>query len=194
MESAFAWLGQIVQWFGQFFPRWMLLDSTDGAVKFEGFLLPARWRNFKDPIRITVCGPGIHFWWPATTSFQIYPTAFQTDNLPSQTMETTDGEKIVVGGMLTYTIEDLGLLLPHTHSAMKMVQALTLAAIHDVCSSMTWEQLALEHRKRTLNTKLRNQAQKALKEFGVRVEDCMLTDLVRTRVYRLIQSTQQDDM
>ena len=192
MESALAWVGQIAAWVGQWIPRWVLLDTTQGAVKFEGFFLPKRFRRFKDDMRTTALGPGLHWYWPATTSFQVYPTYFQTDNLPSQTMETVYNIPITVSGMVTYTVPDIVKLLTQTHSAVKMIQVLTLAAIHDVCTKMTFEQLKAEERGRTLNTKLRNTANKMLVEFGVKVEDCMLTDLARTRVYRLIQSTQND--
>ena len=193
MDSALAWIGAIADWVGKFFPRWVILDTTQGAAKFEGFFLPAKLRRFKEPMRVTSLGPGLHWFWPATTSFQVYPTAFQTDNLPSQTLETEDNVPVVVAGMVTYTVPDVERLLSQTHSAVKMVQVLALAAIHDVCTQMTWDQLKKEQRKRTLNTKLRNAANKLLAEFGVKVEDCMLTDLARTRVYRLIQSTQIDD-
>lgn len=196
--AAFAWLGQLVEWFGQFIPRFTLLDSTQGAVKFEGFFLPRKLRlvfkGYDGTMRLTLCGAGLHWFWPATTSFQIYPIEYQTDNLPSQTIETSDGKSISVGGMVTYTVPNLMLLLPRTHSAVKMVQVKVLAAIHEVICKMSWEQLTQEQRKGTLNTKLRNAAQKQLTEFGVKIEECMLTDLARSRVYRLIQSTQTDDM
>ncbi len=194
MDAAFAWLGQLVSWFSQFIPRFVLLDTTAGAVKFEGFFLPSKFRRFKGNMRLTPCGPGLHWFWPATTSFQAYPTEYQTDNLPSQTIETSDGKSISVGGMVTYKVPDLMLLLPRTHSAVKMVQVKVLAAIHEVICRMTWDQLTQEQRKGTLNTKLRNAAQKQLTEFGVKIEECMLTDLAKARVFRLIQSTQQDDM
>lgn len=192
MEGALAWIGQIAQFVASFIPSWRVLDTTEGAIKFEAFLLPARYRRYKDPLRITTCGPGRHWYWPAFTSFQVYPTATQTDDLPTQTMETGDNVSIIVGGMVTYSVPELGLLLTRTHSAMKTVQVLTLAAIHEVCCRMTWADLKEQQRKGTLDTKLRNAAQKFLTPFGVKVESCMLTDLARSRVYRLINSNQQD--
>jgi regulator of protease activity HflC (stomatin/prohibitin superfamily) len=197
VEGALAWIGQIMEWIGRWFPRWSLLDTTEGAVKFEGFFLPQKLRvwcgGYDGAMRTTVLGPGMHWFWPVTTSFQVYPTEYQTDNLPSQTIETADGKTITVSGMITYRITDLGKLLPRTHSALKLVQVLTLAAVHATMCKFTFEQLSVEQRKGTLNTKLRNAAQKPLEEFGVKVEDCMLTDLTRSKVFRLIQSTQQDD-
>jgi regulator of protease activity HflC (stomatin/prohibitin superfamily) len=194
VDSALAWLGQIADWVGRFFPRWIILDTTEGAVKFEGFLLPRALRRYKDAMRVTVAGPGIHWYWPATTSFQVYPTAVQTDNLPSQTIATADDITISIGGTVTYTVDDLGKLLTQTHSAVKMIQVLTLASIHEVCCRMTWQQLKGEQKRGTLNTKLRRAVQKPLTEFGVRVSYCMLTDLTKTRAHRLIQSMQRDDV
>jgi regulator of protease activity HflC (stomatin/prohibitin superfamily) len=191
-EGALAWVGQIANWIGAWIPTWRVLDTTEGAIKFEGFFLPAPCRRYKAPLRITVCGPGVHWFWPAFSSFQHYPTAIQTDDLPTQTMESADGVSFIAGGMVTYSVPDLEKLLTQTHSAMKMIQVLTLAAIHDVCCRMPWEALVDEQRKGTLDTKLRNAAQKFLTRYGVKVEACMLTDLARSRVFRLIQSQQQD--
>lgn len=192
MDGALAWIGQIAQWIGSFVPTWRVLDTTEGAVKFEGFLLPALLRRYKEPLKITTCGPGVHWFWPAFTSFQQYPTAIQTDDLPTQTMETADNVSIIVGGMVTYSVPRIEQLLTATHSGYKMIQVLTLAAIHDVCCGMTWADLQSEQRRGTLDTKLRNAAQKLLTIYGVKIEACMLTDLARARVYRLINSSQAD--
>lgn len=194
MDAALGWIGQLIEWVGRFFPRWTVLDKTQGAVKSEGFFLPARFRKFKDDVRVTVLGPGLHWWWPATTVMEAYPIAFQTDNLPSQTIETTDNISVTVGGMISYRVSDLGKLLPRCHSAVKAIQTVTLPAIHQIVCRMTWQQLKEEQRKGTLNTKLRNATQKRLAEFGIEVDEVALTDLVKARAYRLIQSTQVDDL
>lgn len=203
MESALAWIGKIAEWVGQFFPRWIILDTTEGAVKFTGFLTPRPARRLlglllqcghtEEDMRVTVCGPGIHWYWPATTNLQDYPTARQADNLPTQTVVTADDKTIAVGGMLVYQVEDLGLLLGTTHSAIKVVQDVALTAIHDVCCELTWEELKMGQRKGTLNTKLKNACQKQLGDYGVKVIKCMLTDLAPTRVLKLIQATQVDE-
>src|SRR4051812_18533290 len=143
-------------------------------------------------MRLTPCGPGLHWYWPATTMMDTYPTKFQSDNLPSQTFETADNYTITVGGVVSYTVVDIEKALSETHSAMKTTQVLTLAAIHRVCCRMTLEQLKDEQRRGTLNTKLRNEAQAPLEKFGVKIDDCRLTDLAKSRALRVIQSTQND--
>ena len=80
MDQAFAFIGRIADWLGQWIPRWQILDPTQGAIKYVGGK------------RIVECKAGIHFWWPARTTFQEYPTARQTDRLEMQTMESKDGK------------------------------------------------------------------------------------------------------
>jgi regulator of protease activity HflC (stomatin/prohibitin superfamily) len=180
MDGALAWIGQIAEWVGKFFPRWIVMPVTMGGVKYVG------------GSRVVAMGPGVHFYWPARTIIDTYPTASQTDNLPSQTMETENGVSFTVGGMVTYSVDDVVMLLTRSFSGQKRIQASTLAAIHTVCCRMTWDELKSEQRRGTLDTKLKNAAQRELAAYGVKIEDCQLTDLARTRVYRLIQSTQQD--
>lgn len=197
MGAALDWIGWIATWIGRFFPRWMVIEQNQQALKTEGFFLPKTFRvrcgGFNGDVRLTVCYPGLHWWWPATSTFENYPTAFQTDNLPSQTVETADGQSVTVGGMISYRIADVGKLLPYCYSPTKAIQTMTLPAVHNVVCKLKWDDLKDEQRRGTLGTKLRNETKKRLSEFGVDVEGVELTDMVRTRAYRLIQSTQQDE-
>lgn len=193
LESALGWIGQIAGWIEQWIPHWFICPPNRGYVKFEGFFLPRRLRRCKEPMRLTFCGAGLHWYWPATTSIDHYPIAFQTDNLPSQSFETEDGFSITVGGSVSYTIPDLVKLFSSSYGPEKTIAVHTLTAIHRVCCSMKLEKLKEEQRRGTLNTKLRLAAQKSLTAFGVQVEQCSLTDLTKSRAIRLIQSTQQDD-
>jgi regulator of protease activity HflC (stomatin/prohibitin superfamily) len=192
MQAAFEWIGKIADWIGQWIPRWQMVNSTHAYVKYEGFFLPSRWRRFKDDIRVTRCDPGIFWWWPATTNIDHYPTVYQSDNLPSQTFETEDGVSITVGAIVSYTVTDVVTLLTGNQNAVKTIEVESLAAIHQVCCRMKYAELREEQRRRTLGTKLRNEAQRGLDRWGVKVEDCRLTDLTRTKALRLIQSTQSD--
>src|SRR5579859_4527310 len=98
MESALAWIGKIADWLGQWIPRWVIFDTTMGGVKF------IRGK------RAVPLGPGVHFYWPATTILDTYPTARQTDDLRSQTVVTADDKVIVVSGQIVYEVTDVMLL------------------------------------------------------------------------------------
>lgn len=179
MDSAFAWIGQLVEYFGQFVPRWVILDTTEGAVKFVGG---------KTAVAL---GPGIHWYWPLMTTIQHYPTARQADDLRAQTIVTTDDKTVVVSGVLIYEVADIEKLLAHTHSAASTVTDIALTAIHDVCCQCSWEDLKARQRKGTLDTELRNTSQKALNDYGVRVIKTMLIDLAPCRVVKLMQTPRE---
>jgi regulator of protease activity HflC (stomatin/prohibitin superfamily) len=181
VESALAWIGQIASWIGQWIPRWSILDTTEGAIKYVGG---------KDP---RVCGPGIHFYWPARTTFVMYPIARQTDRLETQTMESRDGKTFIAGGTLTYEVIDLGKLIPMTHSPATTTIDIAMTALHDVCCDYDWNDLQDMQRKGTLKTKLKNEAQKALLELGIRVIMLKLNTLARCRVIKVSQSTSSEE-
>lgn len=182
MESALAWIGQIAEWVGRFFPRWYILTTTEGAVKY------IRGRKIK------VCGPGVHWVWPATTAWETYPTARQTDRLETQTMETKDGKTFIVAGTITYSVSDIQALITTTHSAAGLIAELSASAVHDICCDFDWSELQTEQRKGTLKTKLKNEAQKQLKDYGVQVIKLQLTSLARARVLKISQSTASEEV
>jgi regulator of protease activity HflC (stomatin/prohibitin superfamily) len=181
MDNAFAWINQIMVWVGRLIPRWEILEVTEGAVKFVGGK------------KAVFCGPGIHWWWPAVSTWNPYPTVRQADRLLTQTFVTTDDKVVAISGIIVYSVTDLLLLLTTTHNAAIAVKDLALTAIHDVCCQMSWEELKSEQRKGTLDTKLRNTTQKALNDFGVKVEKVMLVDLSPARVLKVLQSVSQEE-
>lgn len=181
MDNAFAWIGQIADWLGKFFPRWFILDTTEGAIKYV--------RG-----RPTFCQPGmVHWFWPVTTSLVVYPVARQTDRLETQTIETTDGKTFIVAGTITYLVHDLMALVTTTHSPSTTVIELAASAIHDICCDYAWDVLQLKQRKGTLKTELKNEAQKQLKDYGVTVLKVQLTSLARARVFKVSQSTSNEE-
>lgn len=183
MESALAWIGQIASWIGQWIPRWVILNPTLAAVKY-------------------VCGKPkyceggrIHWFWPVTTTFDTYPVARQADDLRSQTITTADDTDItiVVGGMIVYEVFDIMKLLPTTYHASQAVKDISLTCIHSVCCELTWRELKDLQKSGRLDTRLKNETAKVLKDYGVRVLKVQLTDLARARVYKVMQSTSKDE-
>jgi hypothetical protein len=155
MDKAFAWIGYIVEWLGQFFPRWKVIPTTHGWIKWV--------RGFK----VKVGGPGIVWWWPATTEIEGYPVA--------------------VSGMLVYEVSDIEKLLGHTFDPDDTVKDIAQSALTDVLGHMSWPDIKKGQGK-TLDTKLKNAAKKELEDYGVNVLKCSLTTLALCRVHRLITS------
>ena len=173
----FDWLNKIVEWFGQLFPRWVIVDITTGAIKLK--------RGYN----VVKLEPGIHWYWPAMTKYDEYPAKRTSDALPSQTLMTADRVTFTVNGLLVSEVVDIVKLLTECHSPVRMIQDITTAAIHDVCCKLTWDELCEMNQKTTLDTKLKNEAQKQLADYGVKVIKCQLIDLTnKTRVLRVINS------
>lgn len=204
--EAFAWVGQIADWIGQWIPRRSILDTTEGAIKYTGFFLPARMRvrvgkflrlkcfaGYDGDLKVTECKAGIHWYWPASSTWAMYPTARQTDRLETQTMESKDGKTFLVGGTLTYKVKELIKLLPENHSPVTSTIDVAMTALHDVCCTLDWTELQEEQRKGTLKTKLRKAAQKDLEEIGIEVIRLKLNSLARCRVLKVSQSTSSEE-
>lgn len=119
--------------------------------------------------------------------------ARQTDRLETQTMETTDGVTFIVAGTITYSVTDLMALLTTTHHAAQAVIELAASAMHDVCCDYQWTELQQEQRKGTLKTKLKNEAQRQLRDYGVNVLKLQLTSLAKCRVHRVCQSIANEE-
>lgn len=177
MDSALAWVGQIAEWLGRFFPRWVIIDTAHAGVKWvKGW-------------KVVPLGPGIHWYWPAMTKFEVHPVVRQAIDLRPQTIETKDERTILAGGLVAYEIDDIEKVLAHTYEPDNTIRDICLPAIHSVLSSMTWEEIRKNPR---LDLRLKNEVQRNLAPYGVRVIQATLTDLAPCPVIRLINSTNQD--
>jgi regulator of protease activity HflC (stomatin/prohibitin superfamily) len=180
MDSALAWVGQIAEWLGRFVPRLLLLNTTEGAVKFV---------RGSRPVLLT---PGLHFYWPLVTEVKAWVVARQSVNLPTQTVTTRDGKVIAVGGLLIFRIEDAMPLIAHTWNADQTIRDISAGVFHAVCSQAEWGELQMASHDGTLNRTLKKELRRRLSRFGVRVLDALLTDLAPCRVLKVIQTTSQD--
>lgn len=181
MDSALAWVGQIAEWFGQFIPRRVVLDTTEGAVKYV---------NGKDP---QYCPPGKHWWWPWTTKWSQFPIVRQTVSIETQTLETSDAKTFIASATLTYSVDDLLQLLTTVHDADTAVAEIASTVLGDILTSRTWTELTEEQRKGTIKTKLKNGAQNELNGYGVKVIRFKLNSLARCRVLKVSQSTASEE-
>ena len=182
MGDAFAWLGKIFEWLGQWIPQWIIVDPTMGGVKCV-----------KGNKRIIPIVPGVCWYWPATTTVKLYPTVRQADNLRTQTICTKDDKVIAVGGIIIYEVIDVIALLTTNFEPIQTINELALSAIHDVCCQLTWEELKEQQRNGKLDRAMKSACFEALKPFGVRVLKTMLTDLSPVRVLKVIQSVSKDE-
>ena len=94
MESAFSWLGKLMETLHKLIPHILIIPSTHSGVKW------VRGGN------IRLLAPGLHFYWPLTIAVEVIVTARQTLAIPDQVMATNDGKKLVVKTLVVYRIPD----------------------------------------------------------------------------------------
>jgi regulator of protease activity HflC (stomatin/prohibitin superfamily) len=180
MEGALAWIGQIAEWVGRFVPRWEIIPTTHGGVKFvKGH-------------KVVPLGPGLHFFWPLVTELTTYPMARQAVDLRTQTFVTHDDKVIAVGGLIVYEIKDIAAILAHTYDPQETIRDITATAIHDVCCQKSWDELKAGQRSGSLDRDLRRETAKGLDSYGVKVLKTTLTDLAPCRVLKVISSSSKD--
>lgn len=181
MDSALAWVGQIADWAGAFIPRWIVLRSTHGAVKFVR------------GVPHTVDGPCILWYWPIITEVKTFPTVRTANDLKSQTVVTTDDKTIVVSGMIIYEVRDVGAILATTFDAEETIMDICLCVVHDTVCALSWDDIKAQQRDGRLDRALRREAAHQLERYGVKVLRLSLTDLAPCRVLKVVQATTKDD-
>jgi len=163
MESALAWIGYIAEWFGRFIPRILIVRSTHAGV---------RYRRGKDARAML---PGLHVYWPLVTEIEVIPVARQTHNLPSQTLLTKDMKRVVLSGVVVYSIRDIVATLSRNWDVSDTINDITMIAITHVITEHTLEYL-LEHLVGDVQDELTRVTRRKLATYGVRVFRTALTD------------------
>ena len=196
MESAFAWVGHIAQWFGNWIPKWDLIEPTHRGVLYVSYWThegPARywWRGWSAHIKEHVLEPGTHFYWPVRSKLLIHPVVRQTNDLREQTFMTLDGKTVGAAGVITFEIDNIMKALVETYNVDTNVVDVALTATHSVCCKWTMAELKALEVSGELDKMLKAEAQRSLNPYGVRVIKLNLTDLAPTRNIKLSNSNFQ---
>jgi len=173
MESAFAWLGYIIEWIGAFIPRLRIVRATHAGVRFK---------HGKTAIAIK---PGLCIYWPIVTEVEIIPVARQTHNLPSQSLTTKDGKKVVVGGVVVYAINDIVACMAMNWDVSDTINDITMCAITHVITKHDYQHI-LTNLTDAIQTELTKETRRKLKPFGVRIYRTALTDFSTALVIKNI--------
>ena len=172
MESAFAWIGQIAEWFGNFIPTWELVRATENAVKF----LPGG--------KTKVLGPGIHWYWPVTTEMETVAVVRQVLDTQPQTIMTQDHEPVYVSGLVVYTISNLHAYMVENYDAADNLDDIVQTAIRKTIVNRDF--LTIQKARADVDNRLTSDVQKALEPFGIEVEAARITDFSRARVTNMV--------
>ena len=173
MDSAFAWIGNIVEWLGRLIPRIEIVRATHAGVKF------VRGRKVKK------MPPGLHVYWPITTEVCQIPAARQTHNLCTQTLMTKDRQAIIIGVVVVYSITDIVQALSDNWDVSDTISDITQTAVVSVVATTDLE-IILSTITEKVEHELTKATRERLKQYGVKVHKCAVTDFAPSQVIRVI--------
>jgi regulator of protease activity HflC (stomatin/prohibitin superfamily) len=177
MESAFAWLSQLVETIYRFVPHILIVRATHGGVKW------VRGRKIK-PLN-----PGLHLYWPLTTEVEVIVTARQTIAIPDQVLATKDGRKVVVKTLVVYKIRDVVHAIGRVNWDVDVtINDLTQSAVVRVVATHTYDEIMNGIADDSLTTTLTREVRKELRQFGVHVVRSKLVDFAECKVFKLLTS------
>jgi regulator of protease activity HflC (stomatin/prohibitin superfamily) len=159
----FDWIGNLIEWVVQIFPRIIVVRTTHRVVKF------VRGKNVK------LVEPGICWYWPILTEYVMIPVARQTVNLPTQRLVTSDGKRVVTSAVVVYTISDAVQAVGKSWDYDETIRDISMAEIASIITGWEYEQL-LNGLGDEVRKDLTSSCRSALIKYGVRVNRCLLTD------------------
>ena len=167
MTGAFAWIGRLAEWIGQWIPQVKHLECTDIAVTItRGSVVRVR-------------SPGLVVLWPFWTSYYCRPGNIQTCIPPTKTLTTADGRTVVAGVMVRYEFdrseESVVRALIETDSVEDSLADEVCAVLCALITSKTFSEL-MEDRT-AINRSLTGRISTQLSQYGVRVLRAQLADL-----------------
>lgn len=168
--SAFGWIGELAHWLAEWMPHLLHVPKGQRAIKF------IRGRTEEK-------GPGLHWYWPVTTTPSAYPVVRQVLSLPTQTLTTKDGRTVIAGAVVVYSIANLTAFMVENYDAEDSVGELSEAGVRKAVTERTFKQL--QDAQADVDSRLSARTQRLLAPLGVEVEYVRLTDFAPSSVVSL---------
>lgn len=171
----FSWIGDIVEWLLCFFPRLVIIRTTNRAVKF------------KCGKKLVLVEPGLMMYWPLVTEVLHIAVVRQTINLPTQRLVTKDGKRVVASAVVVFTISDPIQAVGLSWDWEETIRDISMASVAAIITGGEYDSL-VSTLSRELRVDLTNECRLQLKKYGIRVQKCLLTDFCPANVIALSNS------
>lgn len=171
----FNWLSELIEWIALFFPRMVIIRTTHRAVKFV--------RGKK----LVLVEPGLCVYWPLTTDLFPIPTVRQTLNLPTQRLVTRDGKRTICSAVVVFNITDPIQAVGRSWDYEETIRDISMCAVATILTDTPYEEL-VKGVGSGLRVHLTDACQRGLQKFGIRIQNCMLTDFCPANVIALSNS------
>jgi regulator of protease activity HflC (stomatin/prohibitin superfamily) len=139
-------------------------------------------------MRVRQFGPGWVFWWPLFHTMTTCVTVRQVMPIQTETLQTKDGQTVIVGGVVTYTITDVHKYLAENYDADDSIHEITAACLREVVTDKTLEEL-MKNSRQSVDNALTKSAASLLEDFGVTVERMRITSFAPAQVINVVGGT-----
>jgi len=112
------------------------------------------------------------------TTMNVRPDAMELDE---QVLTTADGVKVVIRGVLIWSIFDVKKCMLDVEDAADTLGDIAVGFVQELVEETEWEQIRTKDFRRELKRRIQSQARK----WGITVSTVKLKDLAETRVYRI---------
>ena len=131
--------------------------------------------------------PGLRVSLPFIDHIITEPATLQTLNLTDQTIATSDGTNVSIGGVIYYHVVNLQTLWTQVHDHEEALSNSALTVLAAQIAARDYSACDLKPIQRSTRTTLRSVA----KPWGIHIDDFELTDLCESQVIRLMSPGSQ---
>jgi len=176
MEGIFGWVGEFIKWIAAWIPTWIQVDANEQAIKHKG------WRNRE----VVLVKPGIRWYWPAFSQIE-GPCRVVWQPLITSTINVMDknGATVAARGFAVWRVKDLVRYAVENEGAQSMLDDMVCAAIREVLTSKTVEDVQ-ENSRKTADNALLREVRELTEEVGVEIKLVRLTTFTKTRVLSVL--------
>ena len=154
---------------------WTTIDAWELAVRVR----MGKWlRDLKPGLRVSL---------PFLDHIITEPATLQTINLTDQTITTSDGTNVSIGGVIRYHVVDLKLLWMQVNDYEEALSNSALTALAAQIAAREYSECVLKAIERNTKARLRRSA----KPWGIHIDGFELTDLCESQVIRLMSPGSQ---
>jgi regulator of protease activity HflC (stomatin/prohibitin superfamily) len=171
VDKAFGWLGEIFQTILKILPWLVIVPATHGGVAFVRGSRVKEWK------------PGLHWYWPLVTSYKLIATVRQTQMIKSKTVMTKDLQTVIVGALVTYTIDDVISALAKIADLPSDIMERSLEAILTEVSKKTLQEIQGD--RVAFNRNLTEGVSQAMNGYGMYVLQAQLTEFAPCQAFAI---------
>jgi regulator of protease activity HflC (stomatin/prohibitin superfamily) len=140
--------------------------------------------------------PGLHFFWPfyieVPLSVNVVP---ETMLIGPQSLTSKDDVPLVISTVVTFSIEDVRKFLLDIEGAHQVIQDSALGVIAGFVMTHTWNEVRgvippdVEGKPIDADNEIAKATRRRAKKYGVHIVNLQISDLSRSRSYRLLSSS-----